>query len=267
MSKQRRGHGGNQPGMSELLAGSIPDDQQVMERSSHGNPIRRTSVESVEDQSGMMASGSYGSGSSDQSFRHPQGETASAGQQARRRPLKQDEFDGPSQLLPMPPADEQEARTQALPDLPVHLNVVEQDEVMRRYNDVMALCAFYFVAKHQFPVPLEKDKGPIRQASDREWTEWAYLLKRLATKRRIPARLLHDNQIKYLVTVLENSVPIRHARSGEPSKIFKIMKDDRYVLQLVSAGIQVAKLLMDSLAMQELIDLYVSTQNIVLERC
>ncbi len=30
---------------------------------------------------------------------------------------------------------------------------------------------------------------------DLEWTEWVYLLPRLATKRRIPARPLHDGQI------------------------------------------------------------------------
>lgn len=137
---------------------------------------------------------------------------------------------------------------------------------MRIFNDTLSSCAFHFIAKYQFPIPLERDKPPIRQAFDRDWTEWAYLLKRLATKRRIPSRVLHENQIKNLVTVLENSIPIRNTRSRESHGSEKVLRDDRYVLQLVSAGIQVAKLLMDYLAMQELSNLYDQTEAVIFER-
>lgn len=191
---------------------------------------------------------------------------SSAANQTRRRPLNQDEFDGPTQFLPLPLAQEDEVRTQALPNLPMHLNLIEQDEVMRRCNDALAACAFHFVAKYQFPIPLEREKPPVRSASDREWTEWAYLLKRLATKRRIPARLLRENQIKHLVTILENSVPIRNSRPRDQPSVDKVKKDDRYLLQLISAGIQVAKILMDSLAMEELMNLYVDTETVMLNR-
>lgn len=182
--------------------------------------------------------------------------------QTRRRPFNQDEFDGPSQLLPLPLPQQEHARSQTLLSLPVNLTVEEQDEVVHRVNEILSRCAFHFIAKYQFPIPLERDKARVRAPSDREWTEWAYLLKRLATKRRIPARVLFENQIKQFVTTLENSIAARpqtkdHARTP---------KDDRYMLQLISAGTQVAKILMDSLSMEQLDDLYMQSESIILDR-
>jgi hypothetical protein len=102
----------------------------------------------------------------------------------------------------------------------------------------------------------------VRIPSDREWTEWVYLLKRLATKRRIPARVLYNGQIKQLVTVLENSLEMRHAAKHQSRPI----KDDRNVLQLISAGTQVAKMLKDASAMEYLDKLYVDTEKRIHER-
>lgn len=184
----------------------------------------------------------------------------------RRRPLNQDEFDGPSQYLPLPLPQQDAGRAQEMPSLPVHLEMSEQDEVMARANDILSECAFHFVAKYQFPVPLERDKPTVRSASDREWTEWAYLLKRLATKRRIPARVLYDNQIKQLVTTLENSIATRQSINKDRGHVKQKPKDDRYILQHVSAGTQVAKILMDSLAMEQLSDLYARTEAVIFER-
>lgn len=95
-----------------------------------------------------------------------------------------------------------------------------------------------------------------------EWTEWVYLLKRLATKRRIPARVLYNGQIKQFVTILENSLEMRHAAKHQS----RPLKDDRNILQLISAGIQVAKILKDAAAMEFLDHLYVSTQRQIDER-
>jgi hypothetical protein len=181
----------------------------------------------------------------------------------RRRPFNQDEFDGPSQLLPLPVPQQELARSQNLPSLPVHLEVDEQDEIIAHVNDTLSRCAYHFVAKYQFPIPLERDKPRVRTPQDREWTEWAYLLKRLATKRRIPARVLFDNQIKQFVTTLENSIAVRlNNRDQQP----RTPKDDRYMLQLISAATQVARILMDSAAMTELDNLYRQSENVILER-
>jgi hypothetical protein len=175
----------------------------------------------------------------------------------QRKPSNRDEFDGPHQLLDPPSPRTIAAQERELLHLPTNLDVQEQDEILSAVNDILSKCAFDFVAKYQFPIPLEVDKRQVRSPSDREWIEWAYLLKRLATKRRIPARVLYNNQIKQLVTILENSLEMRHT----PKHQSRPLKDDRNVLQLISAGTQVAKILKDATAMDQLDQLYVKTEN------
>ncbi|UKZ51508.1 hypothetical protein TrVGV298_005268 [Trichoderma virens] len=138
----------------------------------------------------------------------------------------------------------------------------EQDNVLNQVNDRLSQCAYDFVAKYQFPIPLTQDMRPVERPQDREWTEWVYLLKRLATKRRIPARVLYNGQIKQFVTILENSLEMRHAAKHQS----RPLKDDRNILQLISAGIQVAKILKDASAMDYLDRLYVSTEKQIQER-
>lgn len=233
---------------------SNPDDQIA---------LRRQSQDSYSYQTGSPTSQGYGDFDVETQGRRV-GELGRPNRyHTRRRPFNQDEFDGPSQLLPLPVPQQEHARSQALPALPVNLSIDEQDEITLRVNDILSRCAFHFVAKYQFPIPLERDKPRVRTPADREWTEWAYLLKRLATKRRIPARVLYDNQIKQFVTTLENSIAVRqNTRDQQP----RTPRDDRYMLQLVSAGTQVAKILMDSLSMEQLDALYRQTESLVLER-
>jgi hypothetical protein len=174
----------------------------------------------------------------------------------QRKPSNRDEFDGPHQLLNPPSPRTIAAQERELLHLPTNLDVRQQDEILSTVNDILSKCAFDFVAKYQFPIPLEADKRQVRSPSDREWTEWVYLLKRLATKRRIPARVLYNNQIKQLVTILENSLEMRHAAKHQS----RPLKDDRNILQLISAGTQVAKILKDATAMDLLDQLYVKTE-------
>ena len=181
---------------------------------------------------------------------------------SQRRPSNRDEFDGPHQFLDRPSADTVAAQERELPHIPTNLFVQEQDELLNQVNDRLSQCAFDFVAKYQFPIPLEADKRPVRIAQDREWTEWVYLLKRLATKRRIPARVLYNGQIKQLVTVLENSLEMRHAAKHQS----RPLKDDRNVLQLISAGLQVAKILKDAATMEFLDKLYIRTELLIQSR-
>ncbi|KAI1393803.1 uncharacterized protein F4822DRAFT_26078 [Hypoxylon trugodes] len=180
----------------------------------------------------------------------------------QRRPSNRDEFDGPHQFLARPPPDYVAMQERELPHLPTNLLVQEQDSVLTQVNDRLSQCAFDFVAKYQFPIPLTQDMRPVERPQDREWTEWVYLLKRLATKRRIPARVLYNGQIKQFVTILENSLEMRHAAKHQS----RPLKDDRNILQLISAGIQVAKILKDAAAMDYLDRLYVSTEQQIQER-
>ncbi|KAL2133573.1 hypothetical protein VTI74DRAFT_2137 [Chaetomium olivicolor] len=181
---------------------------------------------------------------------------------SQRRPSNRDEFDGPHQFLKRPPPEYIAMQERELPRLPTHLLVQEQDSVLNQVNDRLSQCAYDFVAKYQFPIPLTQDMRPVERPQDREWTEWVYLLKRLATKRRIPARVLYNGQIKQFVTILENSLEMRHAAKHQS----RPLKDDRNILQLISAGIQVAKILKDAQAMDYLDRLYVSTEQRIQER-
>lgn len=108
----------------------------------------------------------------------------------QRRPSNRDEFDGPHQFLQRPPPGYIALQERDLPHLPTNLLVQEQDSVLNQVNDRLSQCAYDFVAKYQFPIPLTQDMRPVERPQDREWTEWVYLLKRLATKRRIPVSIL-----------------------------------------------------------------------------
>lgn len=179
-----------------------------------------------------------------------------------RRGVNRDEFDGPHQFLPRPTPQYIAMQERELPHLPTNLLVQEQDSVLSQVNDRLSQCAFDFVARYQFPVPLTQDMRPVARPQDREWTEWVQLLKRLATKRRIPARVLYNGQIKQFVTILENSLEMRHAARHQS----RPLKDDRNILQLISAGIQVAKILKDAPAMSFLDQLYIATDQQIQDR-
>ena len=131
---------------------------------------------------------------------------AGKSQSQQRRPSNRDEFDGPHQFLQMPSAEYIAQQERDLPHLPTNLVVHEQDSVLTQVNDRLSQCAFDFVAKYQFPIPIDQSTRPVERPQDREWTEWVYLLKRLATKRRIPARFLYNGQIKQYVIYAHNRV-------------------------------------------------------------
>ncbi|KAJ5103228.1 hypothetical protein N7532_003757 [Penicillium argentinense] len=181
---------------------------------------------------------------------------------SQRRTSNRDEFDGPHQILNLPSARNLPAREEEMPQLPTNLDAADQDRILHEVNDRLSQCAFDFFARYQFPIPLEQDKRRVQVPSDREWNEWVHLLRRLATRRRIPRHALHNGQIKQLITVLENSLEMRHAAKHSSRPI----KDDRNVLQLISAGTQVAKILKDSNAMQFFDDLYVDTEKLIHDR-
>ncbi|SMQ52493.1 unnamed protein product [Zymoseptoria tritici ST99CH_1A5] len=218
----------------------------------NGGQLRRSSSEEARmNLGGYFGGDPSGSASSLQNKAFPQ-----------RRPSNRDEFDGPSQLLDKPDDQGFEPKEEDLPQLPITLYAQEQDEILSKVNDRLSQCAYDFVAKYQFPIPIEPDKRPVRVPGDREWSEWVYLLKRLATKRRIPARVLYNGQIKQLITILENSLEMRHAAKHQS----RPLKDDRNILQLISSGLQVAKILKDAPAMQYLDSLYIQTERLIQSR-
>lgn len=95
----------------------------------------------------------------------------------QRRPSNRDEFDGPHQYLARPPPDYVAMQERELPHLPTNLLVQEQDSVLARVNDRLSQCAFDFVAKYQFPIPLTQDMRPVsRRPSIRKICRRAFRL-------------------------------------------------------------------------------------------
>jgi hypothetical protein len=228
--------------------------------SSQNASFGRVSPESyMDDYVASPSPTDYALESSSRGGKKPEGK----GHSSQRRPSNRDEFDGPHQFLQRPPPEYIAQQERDLPHLPTNLVVHEQDNILTLVNDRLSQCAFDFVAKYQFPIPLANGElRPVERPQDREWTEWVYLLKRLATKRRIPARVLYQGQIKQFITILENSLEMRHAAKHQS----RPLKDDRNILQLISAGIQVAKILRDAEAMSYLDRLYVNTEKQIQER-
>ena len=132
--------------------------------------------------------------------RLPNGHQLQGKVHSQRQSSSRDGFDGPYQFLERPSREVVAAQEKDLPYLPTRLYVNEQDEILLLVNDSLSQCAFDFVARYQFPIPLESDKRPVKVPADREWTEWAYLLKRMATKRRVPL-------VCYTMAKLSNWLP------------------------------------------------------------
>ena len=173
-----------------------------------------------------------------------------------------DEFEGSIQFLEKPRRAAPEHRQENLPLLPIHLSQEEQDDVLSQVNRRLSQCAFDWVAEYRFPIPLEPNKPAVQTASDKEWTEWNYLIKRLATKRKIPTHAVYNGQIKELTTVLDNALEMRHTTKPQT----RPLKDDRHVLQFISAGIQVGKMLKDAATMEYLDKLYQQSERVIQER-
>jgi hypothetical protein len=66
-----------------------------------------------------------------------------------------DEFNGEVQYLANPSPEEISNRERNLPNLPINLDVREQDEILREVDNQLSRCAFHFVARHKFPIPFD----------------------------------------------------------------------------------------------------------------
>lgn len=91
----------------------------------------------------------------------PPGLSRSAGGRPQRKSSNRDEFDGPQvQFLARPSSDYIARQEREMPHLPTNLLVSEQDSVLAAVNDRLSRCAFDFVAKYQFPIPLTQEYVP-----------------------------------------------------------------------------------------------------------
>ena len=89
-------------------------------------------------------------------------------QNVQRRPSNRNESNGPHQYLDTPSLEVLAVEEQDLPRLPKNLYVRNQDEILSQVNNRLPRCVFNFLAKYQFPIPLESDKKPVTVPADRE---------------------------------------------------------------------------------------------------
>jgi hypothetical protein len=138
--------------------------------------------------------------------------------------MKMDELDGSHQVLSRPSLEMIADQNRDLPNLPTNLVIEEQDRILKQVTDRLSQCAFDFVAIYEFPILIDCNKKLVEKLQDRESTEWIYLLKRLAFKRHLPARVLYNRQIKQLVTILENSL-----LTPDPARYLqpRLLRDDK----------------------------------------
>ncbi|KAE9370053.1 hypothetical protein N431DRAFT_344497 [Stipitochalara longipes BDJ] len=169
-------------------------------------------------------------------------------------------IDGPHQFLARPPPEYVTMLSKNPPSLKINLTIEEQGVILTRLYDALSQCAFDFLATYQIPLPLDPSMRALERPSDLNWVEWVHLLKQLAMKKCILARVLCGDEINQLPAVLESSLEVG------PISQPKVQRDDRNVLQMLFAGIQVAKLLRDSRAMDYLDAMYTATENIRQER-
>ena len=97
---------------------------------------------------------------------------------SHRFPLNRDDLDGPVQFLNKPDGAEFEPQDEDIPNLPTNLLAPDQYFLLSQMNDRLSRSVFDFIAKYQFPIPIEATKRPVCVPSDRQWSEWVGLLKR-----------------------------------------------------------------------------------------
>jgi len=85
-----------------------------------------------------------------------------------------------------------------------------EDRILDFVSDGSSRCVSDFIKKSHSPIPMSKrDARPLAILFDAGWAEcWAeylYLSERLATKRRVPARISYDGQIRQQIALLKTS--------------------------------------------------------------
>jgi hypothetical protein len=96
----------------------------------------------------------------------------------------------------------------------------------------------------------------IEPPEDCEWDKWVSHIESLLDNQLIPAEILSKTEAAQLKKSLVSSLGIHHKLKHLKDSLM----DDRHILQLISAGIQITILLKDVLAANELILLHAQTE-------
>ncbi|KAM0257935.1 hypothetical protein ACHAQJ_004093 [Trichoderma viride] len=181
------------------------------------------------------------------------------------------------QLLERPPPDVP-LEGKEISRVSTSLTKWEQETILIQINDYLSTCVFNFFDRHQLPISLLQNtrsgEGPkgrefVVQKENQEgtledcdWDEWVSRLKFLMDKQLIPAETLHQSLATQFETVLDSSLGIHYGFKQLEDSLL----DDGNILEVISAGILVAKMLDDPFATGELKELYGKTEAMIESR-
>lgn len=170
-----------------------------------------------------------------------------------------------------PPAENAALNREELPLLPTSLSKRKQRKVLRQASRHLSKCALEFCNRHQLPNTviqgMEPRERPFlarnlgrKRASAYGWVEFVFLLKFLIVEQQIPLEAFDRDLGAHFRAVLHASLGVDDVlRHPEP------LRDDRTILRILSAGVQVASMLNDEKARDKLRRLLMKTERTMIE--
>ncbi|KAL6900465.1 hypothetical protein GGI43DRAFT_49952 [Trichoderma evansii] len=184
-------------------------------------------------------------------------------------------------LTPFEPANEISAAStlpslaaleeEELPLLLTSLSRRKQRKILTQASRHLSTCILEFCNRHELPNTVIQGMDPGEQpllvrnlgrkkAPDLAWGEFVFLLGFLIAEEQIPAKALYSDLAVHFRVVLRTSLGVDDIlRHPEPPR------DDRTILRILSAGVQVARMLNDLDAMNKLDELLMKTERTMIE--
>jgi hypothetical protein len=160
---------------------------------------------------------------------------------------------------------------EGFPLLPTGLSRRKQRKILKQARRFLSKCALEFCNRHELPNTVIQGIEPREQpflvrnlgrnrAPDCGWDEFVFLLGFLIAEQQVPLEALNSNLAAHYRAVLYTSLGVddafRHPKS---------LMDDRTILRVLSASIQVAIMLNDLKATNKLRRLLMKTERTMIE--
>ncbi|KAL7921322.1 hypothetical protein ACQKWADRAFT_296162 [Trichoderma austrokoningii] len=170
------------------------------------------------------------------------------------------------------PAPERPAlNEQRLPLLPTSLSRTKQSKILKRASSYLSKSALDFFNKHELPNTVIRgmdasehtffSRNPGRKrASIDGWYEFVFLLRHHIAEQRVPRGVLNSDLAAHSKKILHASLGIDDALK-RPLPV----RDDRAILRMLSAGVQVADMLNDEKARKKLVYLLMKTERTMIQ--
>lgn len=158
-----------------------------------------------------------------------------------------------------------------LPLLPTSLSRRKQRKVLTQASRHLSKCALEFCNRHELPNTVIQGMDPgeqpllVRNLGRKRvtgwgWSEFVFLLGFLIAEEHVPAEALYSDLAVHFRAVLHTSLGVDDVlRHPEP------LRDDRTILRILSAGVQVARMLNDLDAMNKLDRLLMKAERTMIE--